>query len=464
MEIVVKGGRLVDETGVKNADLGISNGRIVEVGERLDGAKTIVDASGKWVLPGGLDSHVHLDQLSSKGDLTADDFSSGSRSAMHGGTTTVVPFAAQHRGMSIPDVLGVAFQRAEDQMVTDYGMHLIVTEFDSVNIPELERAVEAGISAVKIYLTYDRLKMVGHGALEVMKVAERLGLPVMVHAENDAIVSWSRDQLVAEGKIQASSHATSHSRAAEWAGVAEALALAETSGALLYLAHLSTPEALDLVQTARSRGTSVIAETCPHYLILDESALEASITEAAPFMCSPPLRGRRERDALIEHLAAGHIDIVASDHSPYTMKQKLPQASNTPFSEVANGLPGVELRIAMLWTLVATGRVTLSQLVAVTSTNPARVCGMFPKKGSLDVGADGDVVVWGESEQVASWEKLHDQVGYTPYEGMTIPAWPETVISRGEIVVAGGADHSERGRGRFVTRERTDRSQPRESV
>lgn len=450
LEIVVKDGRLVDETGVKNADLGISDGRIVEVGEGLDGAETVVDASGKWVLPGGLDSHVHLDQLSSKGDMTADDFTSGSRSAIHGGTTTVVPFAAQHRGMSISKVLGDAFKRAETQMVTDYGMHLIVTEFNDVSVAELERAAEAGISAVKIYLTYDRLKMVGHGALDVMNVAERLGLPVMVHAESDAIVGWSRNQLVAAGQVQASSHATAHSRAAEWAGVAEALALAETSGATLYLAHLSTPEALDLVQTARGRGTTVVAETCPHYLLLDESALEAPIADAAPFMCSPPLRGKRERDGLIEHLAAGHIDIVASDHSPYTMKQKLPQGSNTPFSEVANGLPGIELRIALLWTLVATGQLTHSQLVAVTSTNPARVCGMFPKKGSLEVGADGDVVVWGENDHVASWEKLHDQVGYTPYEGMTLAAWPEVVISRGEMLVEGSSDHTAEGRGRFV--------------
>ena len=450
LEIVVKDGRLVDETGVKHADLGISDGRIVEVGEGLDGAETVVDASGKWVLPGGLDSHVHLDQLSSKGDMTADDFASGSRSAIHGGTTTVVPFAAQHRGMSISRVLGDAFKRAETQMVTDYGMHLIVTEFNDGSVAELERAAEAGISAVKIYLTYDRLKMVGHGALDVMKVAERLGLPVMVHAESDAIVGWSRNQLVAAGQVQASSHAISHSRAAEWAGVAEALALAETSGATLYLAHLSTPEALDLVQTARGRGTTVVAETCPHYLLLDESALEAPIADAAPFMCSPPLRGKRERDGLIEHLAAGHIDIVASDHSPYTMKQKLPQGSNTPFSEVANGLPGIELRIALLWTLVATGRLTHSQLVAVTSTNPARVCGMFPKKGSLEVGADGDVVVWGENDHVASWEKLHDQVGYTPYEGMTLAAWPEVVIARGEMLVEGSSDHTAEGRGRFV--------------
>lgn len=196
----------------------------------------------------------------------------------------------------------------------------------------------------------------------------------------------------------------------------------------------------------------MVADTCPHYLLLDESALEAPIADAAPFMCSPPLRGKRERDGLIEHLAAGHIDIVASDHSPYTMKQKLPQASNTPFSEVANGLPGIELRIALLWKLVATGRLTHSQLVAVTSTNPARVCGMFPKKGSLEVGADGDVVVWGENDNVASWEKLHDQVGYTPYEGMAVAAWPEVVISHGEILVEGSSDHSAEGRGRFVSK------------
>lgn len=452
-DLVIRNGRLVDATGDTVGDIAVTAGRIAAVGTNLHGGAEEIDAAGRFVMPGGVDSHVHLGQLSSKGDMTADDFWSGSRSAAFGGTTTVVPFAAQHRGMSIRRVVDDALERARAQMTVDYGMHVIVTDWADPAPAEFAAVAAAGIAAVKIYLTYDRLKMEGSQAVALMKAARLAGLAVMVHAEDDAVVVGGRDERIAAGELGAESHAHSHSRAAEWSGVAQAIALAEAAGASLYLAHISTPEAIDLVTTAREGGVDVVAETCPHYLLLDESAYAQPMSLAAPFMCSPPLRGAAERTRLLDQLGGGDISIVASDHSPYTMDQKLPNGPATAFTEVANGLPGVELRLPILYTVgVAGGSLSVSDFVAAVATNPAKTCGLYPRKGSLDVGADADLVVWDESTWTVQGAGLHDNVGYSPYEGMKLTGKPAIVISRGEKVVDGTAELTRAGRGEFIGR------------
>lgn len=452
-DLVVRNGRLVDESGVTEADVGIRDGRVVAAGPGLEQGRADIDAGGRYVLPGGVDSHVHLGQVSSQGDVTADDFWTGSRAAAHGGTTTVVPFAAQHRGMSIREVVGDALERARAQMAVDYGLHLIVTDWSGTAPAELAEAAAGGVAAVKIYLTYDRLKVDGATALEVMEHARRAGLAVMVHAEDDAIVGWGRERRVAAGELGPGSHAFSHSRAAEWAGVAQAIALAETAEASLYLAHISTPAAFDLVAAARRRGVDVVAETCPHYLVLAEDRTQGSMEEAAPFLCSPPLRSDGDRLGLLERLADGRIDLVASDHSPYTMEQKLPEGAATPFTAVANGLPGVELRLALLYSAaVSDGGLAVTDVVRLTASNPARVCGFYPRKGTLRVGADADLAVWEEEEWTVRWADLHDNVGYTPYRGMRLAGRPAVVVSRGEVIVAAGVDAVAPGRGRYMRR------------
>ncbi len=453
LDLVIRRGRLVDADGVTEADLGIRAGRIAEVGPGLGGAASEIDAAGSFVMPGGVDCHVHLGQVSSKGDVTADDFWTGSRSGVHGGTTTVVPFAAQHRGQSIRSVVNDALRRANEEMTVDYGMHVIITDFDGPAAEELASVADDGIAAVKIYLTYDRLKLDGSAALEVMAAACRHGLPVMVHAESDSIVSWGRDRQVAEGNLGAISHVVSHSRAAEWAGAAEAIALAETVGATVYLAHVSIAEVIDLVESARSRGVDVIAETCPHYLTLDEELLDQPMESAAPFLCSPPLRSGVDRARLLSMLTAGKINLVASDHSPYTIAQKLPNGPETSFTDAANGLPGIELRLPILYsTAVADGPLAMTDFVRLISTNPAKVCGIYPRKGSLNIGADADLVIWDEQSWTVGWSDLHDNVGYTPYQGLELSGRPDTVISAGEIVVGTGIDRLRAGRGSFVAR------------
>jgi dihydropyrimidinase len=344
--------------------------------------------------------------------------------------------------------------RAAAEMAVDYGMHLIVTDWQDPAPTEFGAVAGEGLAAVKIYLTYDRLKVPGSGAIELMQAARDAGVPVMVHAEDDAIVGWGRDVRVAAGQLGAASHAYSHSRGAEWSGVAQAIALAEAAEASLYLAHISTPQAIDLVLAARERGVDVVAETCPHYLLLDDSSYSGPIETAAPFMCSPPLRGPVEQAGLISQLASGDIDIVASDHSPYTMDQKLPRGSATGFTEVANGLPGVELRLPLLYTAaVADGPLSISDFVRLVATNPAKTCGLYPRKGSLEVGADADLVIWDESAWIVSGSDMHDNVGYTPYEGMELQGRAATVVSRGGVIVSeGGDDGIGPGRGSFAAR------------
>lgn len=451
-DLVIRNGRLVDADSVVEGDLAIEHGLIAAIGSELDRAHREIDAAGRYVIPGGVDSHVHLGQLSSKGEMTADSFASGSRSAAHGGTTTVVPFAAQHRGMSISAVVNDAMQRASDEMAVDYGMHLIITDWDDRAHQELTVAA-AGLAAVKIYLTYDRLKVARRAAIELARAAATLELPVMVHAEDDSLVSGGRDEKLAAGEFGAASHAHSHSREAEWQGVEQAIGLAAEAGAELYLAHISTPEAIELVQRARDSGANVFAETCPHYLLLDESVYSAPIEQAAAYMCSPPLRGEAERNGLLAQLAADQIAIVASDHSPYSTDQKLPNGAATKFTESANGLPGVELRLSILHTVaVAGGPLSMTDLVRLTSANPAKACGLHPRKGSLRIGADADIVIWDDLPWTVRYDQLHDDVGYTPYEGIQLAGRAHSVVLGGRVIVDAGVDKTQAGQGKFVGR------------
>ena len=387
-DLVVRNGRVVDDGRTVEVDVGIADGVVAALEPNLSGGAIDIDANGRMVMPGGVDTHVHLGQLSSMGSMTADDFWTGSRSAAHGGTTTIVPFAAQHRGMSLRDLFDDAMARAAAQMTVDYGFSVIVTDphvedFDR----DLASLAEQGIVGIKIYLTYERLLLEGRGALKTMEKARSFGLNVMVHAEDHSIVTSGLERALAAGDLGARSHVESHSIDAERAGVASAIALAEGSGATVVLAHLSTPDSVAQVVAARARGVAAYAETCPHYLMMDETRIDGPIERAAPFMCSPPLRNRVEVEGLLKALASSDVDIVVSDHSPYSIDQKLPRGADTAFTEVANGLPGIELRLPLLYTAaVANGSISPTAFVDLTATEPAKVAGLYPQKGSLQVG------------------------------------------------------------------------------
>ena len=408
------------------------------------------------MLPGGVDPHCHLAQISGAGVPTSDDFLSGTRSAAFGGTTTVMAFSAQHRGSSIPDTVADTMRRANAEAMVDYGLHLIVTEQQDRTATDLAEASGKGITSLKVFTTYDRLKLAGRELLDLLDIARRLGMTVMVHAEHDGLISWKRQRLLGEGRRDALAHAESHSRIAERAGVAEVVALAEALEMGIYLVHLSTGSAIREARAARSRGVSVAVETCPHYLVLDESLLAGPITRTAAFMSSPPLRSASDREALWGAVGSGQVDTVGSDHAPYRLDAgKLPRGHRTGFHEVANGLPGIELRLPLLFSEgVAKGRITISDFVRLVATNPARLFGVYPKKGVLAAGSDADIVVWDDTERrTVTIRHLHDRMDYTPYEGMIVTGWPAKVLLRGRLVVDGGHSALRAGSGEFIARK-----------
>lgn len=438
------------------ADLAIAGGRIEAVGKGIPRGKREIDADGKYVLPGGVDPHCHLAQVSGAGVPTSDDFLSGTRSAAFGGTTTVIAFAAQHRGSTIRDTVVDAMDQARAEAMVDYGLHLIVTEHHDRTTADLAEVARIGVTSLKVFMTYDRLKLAGSDLIELLDTARRLGITVMVHAEHDGLISWKRRRLIDEGRRDAMGHAESHSRIAERAGVAEIVALAEALDMGVYLVHLSTGSSVHEAVAARSRGVRVVVETCPHYLVLDESLLAGPITRTAAYMCSPPLRSAGDREALWRAIGSGQVDTIGSDHAPYRLDAgKLPQGARTGFHEVANGLPGVELRLPLLFSEgVTKGRITVSDFVRLVSTNPARLFGLYPRKGTLDAGSDADIVVWDDTaRRTVTIGHLHDRMDYTPYEGMTLTGWPSMVLLRGRVVIDGSHSALRAGSGEFIARK-----------
>lgn len=459
LDTIVRGGTLVEADGTRRADIGIADGRIVVVAESIDApAGRIIDATGRYVLPGGVDVHAHLDQVSAKGSRTADDFHTGTRSAAHGGTTTVLAFAAQAKGEPLCDVVVRGLESAS-RSATNAGVHLIVTDISVPDAMEgLRLAAESGIGSLKVFTTYERLRLADAELVTALAAARDLGLTVMVHAEHHGLIAYETGRLVEAGRHAPDSHLRAHTRHAEAAGVAEIAQLAEYLDMPIYLVHLSSAKALETVWSARARGVRLIAETCPHYLFLDETRLSQPLRLAVQSMCSPPLRDGPDRDALWAALASGAIDVIGSDHAPYRLDTaKLPRGDDTSFTECANGIPGVELRMPLLVSEALTaGRLSLSDVVRLCCTRPAQVMGLHPRKGTLAVGADADIAVW---DPAARWtvhiDELHDNMDHTPYDGTRLTGRVDIVLDAGVVVVDRTGDRAEplvAGRGRYVAR------------
>jgi dihydropyrimidinase len=434
----------------EGVDISVSKGVIRSTGLSEAAGTLEVDAQGALVTPGGVDPHCHMAQISSTGVPTADDINSGTVSAVNGGTTTVAAFAVQHRGDEVRDVAAAMIARVASEAVTDVALHMILTELGSTIDDDLEWLIDHGITSLKIFTTYDRLRLAPEAVIGAIAAAGKSDMQVMIHAEHDGMITDGRAQAIAAGLRDARGHQMSHTRQAERAGVAEALAIGEYADVPIYLVHVSTSGSLDEIRSARSRGVRVTVETCPHYLWLDESLLAGDLTSTAAFMSSPPLRGAHDRAALWAGLADGDIDIVASDHAPYRMDGgKLPDGADTVFTGVANGMPGVEMRMPLMMSAVAEGRLSLNRVLELCCSNPAESLGIAPNKGRLEVGSDADLVIWDVgSEREVRHSALHDQVDYTPYEGVPVMAWPDTVIYRGRVV---GPDPVP-GSGRFLKR------------
>ncbi len=462
-DVVIRGGIVVTEAETRLADVGIRNGKVAALGIGLSGATTI-DATGKLVLPGGVDSHVHIDQLSSFAIPCADDFYSGTKSAAFGGTTTILPFCAQHREDALPKVLADYFGKAKNAIV-DYGFHLIIANPNEQTLAsDLPAAIGQGVRSFKIFMTYDRMRLTDEQILDVMSVARRDGALVMVHAENHGIISWLAGKMVKQGNVAPRYHAICHTRSSEAEAINRIITLAEVIDCPILIVHVSTPEGIETIRKAQARGLKVFAETCPQYLFLTARDIDRPGVLGAAFCCSPPPRDEAAQEACWQGLKDGTLTVYSSDHAPYKMDAsgKLPNGDKTTFKEMANGVPGIELRLPLFFTFgYKAGRITLNEFVALTSTRHAQTYGLYPQKGTIALGSDADIAIWDPEKRVTITKDLvHDNTGYTPYEGRELTGWPVTVLSRGEIIVQDGKLTAERGRGRFLPRERSAPLEP----
>jgi dihydropyrimidinase len=439
------------------ADIAVSGGRIAAIGKGLAPGARDIDAKGKLVLPGGVDSHCHVEQLSSTGKMCADDFYTATVAAAFGGTTTIVPFAAQHRGNSITAVVDDYAKRAAEKAVIDYGFHLIVADPNERALnEELPAMIRRGITSLKVYMTYDLLRLTDDQVLDVLAVADRERALVMVHAENHEIIRWITKRLLERGHVAPKFHMTSHHPIAEAEATNRVIALSRLLDVPVLIVHVSGLEAVQTIRAAQTLGARVYAETCPQYLFLKAADADRPGLEGAKWCCSPPPRDEASQEAVWAGLKDGTFQVFSSDHAPYRFDEtgKLPKGADTTFKDMANGVPGLQVRLPLLFSEgVGKGRITLNEFVALTATNHARMYGLAPRKGTIAVGADADLAIWEpEREVTLTAGMMKDNVGYTPYEGKTVKGWPTTVISRGRIVVEGGELKVARGSGEFVPR------------
>ncbi|MEZ5739017.1 MAG: dihydropyrimidinase [Burkholderiaceae bacterium] len=464
-DLLVRDGTLVSSTRTMQADIGVRDGVIAAIGTNLGTAAREIDAKGLTVMPGGIDSHTHIEQVSSFGIMCADDFYSATVSAAFGGTTTTLSFAAQHRDMLIPDVLADYHRRAAEKAVIDYAFHLIVANpCEQTLADHLPEAISAGLRSFKLFMTYDRMRLTDEQILDVLTVARANGALTMVHAENHGMIGWLANRMVRAGNTLPRYHAICHSRGAEAEAINRIIALAELVDAPILIVHVSTTEGIEAIRQARARGLKVFGETCPQYLFLTAKDLDRGGLDGAMFCCSPPPRDEAAQAACWAGLADTTLEMYSSDHAPYRFDAsgKLPKGDKTTFKDVANGVPGLELRLALLFTEgVGKGRIDLNEFVRLSSTNHARTYGLYPKKGEIAVGADADLAIWDPAaRRTVTADMLHDAVGYTPYEGRELTGWPVTVISRGDVIVENGQLHAARGRGRYLAREIADSARP----
>jgi dihydropyrimidinase len=455
-DLVIRNGTVVTAADTSRCDIGIQDGKVVALAAALtDGAETI-DATGKLVLPGGIDAHCHIAQAGSHGVESADDFRSGSISAACGGTTTIMPFAAQYRGQSLRAVVDAYHARAKGEAVIDYAFHLIISDpSDQVLGQDLPALIREGCTSFKVYMTYDALKLDDAQMLKVLATARREGAMVMVHAENHDVIAWLTEQLIAAGHTAPKYHAMAHAAPAEREATHRAITLAEIVDLPMLIVHVSGREAIDQISEAQRRGLRIHGETCPQYLFLTADDMDRAGFEGAKYMCSPPPREAANQEFVWRGIAAGTLDVFSSDHAPYRYDDaqgKKVGGESATFKQVPNGVPGLEIRLPMLFSEgVGKGRISLNQFVAITATNPAKIYGLYPRKGTIAVGADADIAIWDPDREVRiSTDMLHDNVDYTPYEGREITGWPVMTLSRGEIVWDGKDPRGEPGRGQFL--------------
>lgn len=457
-DFVVRNARVATASDIFESDIGIRDRRIVQLGLGLGAGTREFDAQGRVVTPGGVDAHCHLDQPMEPPVRMADGFDSGTRSAACGGTTTVIPFAAQAKGQSLRAAVEDYHRRADGKAHVDYGFHMIVSDpTPEVLQHELPQLIQEGYTSFKIYMTYDDLRLDDGQILDVLDVARQHHATAMVHAENADCIEWLTKRLEASGRTAPRYHAVSRPMLVEREATHRAIALSELADVPILIVHVSGREAVEQIRWARTQGLNVMAETCPQYLFLTAEDLGINDNyHGARCVCSPPPRNRDNQEIIWRGLADGLFTIFSSDHAPFRFDDpegKKPGGQEVAFRHIPNGIPGIETRLPLLYTHgVLAGRITLNRFVELTSTHPAKVYGLHPRKGTIAVGADADLVVWQEAPRTLRNADLHHAVDYTPYEGNALQAWPALTLSAGEVVWDGTHFHPRPGQGRFLRR------------
>src|SRR6476660_828161 len=439
MSILIKGGTVVTATDIYPGDVLIEGEKVSVIGTSLTmPADRIIDATDKYVLPGGIDVHTHLD-MPFGGTTSADDFETGTRAAAFGGTTTLIDFAIQYKGQSLRTAFDAWMQKASSKAVADYGFHCIITDLPDMQLAEMPQLVREGVSSFKLFMAYPGVFMLNDASIfKAMRTSAKAGAMVCMHAENGGAIDVIVKQALAEGKTAPKYHALTRPTTAEAEAVSRAIALAEMAGAPIYIVHLSSNDALEKVREARDRGLPVYAETCPQYLYLSLENMDEPGFESEKYVFTPPLREKWNQEKLWTGLKHDQLSVVSTDHCPFCFKEQK-ELGKDDFTKIPNGGPGIEHRMSLIYSGgVADGRFNMNRFVETVSTTPAKLFGLYPRKGTIAIGSDADLVIFDpKRKHTISAETHHMRVDYSMFEGIEVTGMPDVVLSRGSVIIDG---------------------------
>lgn len=455
MRTLIKNGRIVTAVDDYFADILVEDEVITLIGKQLDlPADRVIDAKDRLVIPGGIDAHTHMD-MPFGGTTSADDFETGTRAAAYGGTTTIIDFAIQNKGRSIIEALDTWHEKAAGKTAIDYGFHMIVTDLPHDRLKEVKRLIhDEGVTSFKLFMAYPGVLLVDDATIfRAMSFAGENGGLICMHAENGVVINEIVQKALAEGKTAPKYHALTRPTKAEAEGTHRAIALAEMANSPVYIVHLSCYDALKKVKEARDEGIPAFAETCPQYLFLDHSYYEHDGFEGAKYVMTPPLREKWNQEELWTGLRMNDLQTISTDHCPFCFSEQK-ELGKGDFSKIPNGGPGVENRMSLVYNGgVVAGRITVNRFVELTSTSPAKIFGLFPKKGTIAVGSDADIVIFNPNKKMTIGVATHHMnVDYNCYEGLQVQGVPETVLSRGKLIVENEQYVGKKGDGKFIKR------------
>jgi dihydropyrimidinase len=455
-DTVIKNGTVVTATDTFAADVGIAGGKITAIAAELpaEGATKLIDAKGCYVMPGGIDVHTHLD-MPFGGTTSADDFESGTIAAAFGGTTTLIDFAIQFKGQTLRTAFDTWMKKADGKAAIDYAFHCIITDLPDARMEEMGALVREGVSSFKLFMAYPGVLMLDDGSIfRAMRQAAKTGGLICMHAENGSAIDVIVQRALAEGKRAPKYHALTRPTTAEAEATSRAIALAEMAGAPVYIVHLSCNDALEKVREARDRGLPAYAETCPQYLFLSIENFDVPGFEGAKYVFTPPLREKWHQEKLWQGLAKDTLQMVSTDHCPFCYKEQK-ELGKDDFTKIPNGGPGIEHRLSLVYTGgVHGGRFSPNRFVQLVSTAPAKLFGLYPRKGTVAVGSDADLIVFNpNAEQTISAKTHHMRVDYSMFEGIRTKGAPRTVLSRGRVVIENDKFAGRAGAGQFLRRQ-----------